>query len=79
MNPFSAYLVHNPATTLNELSRTDEALEYACTLIYAVCHVSELAATLYKNKRGASSVGGVISGLNAINAVLCCVFFSFIN
>jgi hypothetical protein len=45
LNPFSAYLVHNPATTLIELSRTDEALEYACMLIYAVCHVSELAAT----------------------------------
>ena len=75
MNPFSAYLVHIPVTTLNELSRTDEALEYACTLIYAVCHVSELAATLYKNKRGASSVGRVfISGLNTINAVLCYFF-----
>jgi hypothetical protein len=76
MNPFSAYLVQNPATTLNDLSRTDEALEYACMLICAVCHVSELAATLYKNVRGASSVSGVfISGLNTINAVLCYVFF----
>ena len=44
-------------------------------IIYAVCHVSELAVNFIQ-KSGVSSVRGVfISGLNTINDVICYVFF----